>query len=161
MSEKQIAMNPPFRIYNFKMSHVLFFSCAPYPVILFLLYRALPSEVILKAITTTSIIYWLSTYVFYMQLAVFVFHETHFELVCPLRILWRKASYRYRDVSTISFQGGRYSGLGVNFRESIGGGHAAWTIFADFRDEEQTLRQLAAFLHTKNVKISHNHYKDL
>ena len=153
MREKQTAMNPPFKVYNFKTSRVLFFSFAPYLVILLLLYRNLPSEEISGTTAKMSVLYWLLVYWFHIYFAVFTFYESHFEMVCPFRPFWRKASYPYQSVSELYFYTTKYPSVAVFFKEEKKRRHI-WSILADLAGDEKNMENLTAFLSTKGVEVT-------
>lgn len=154
MKKKQIDI-PRLRLYNLTNVSILvsLLFVVLYFFIIYLIYGNLPAEVRVKALISVSAIYFSAEYISYTRFAVLNFYEGHFEILCPLRLFWRKASYNYQDVSELHLQDVRYPSIVIYFQSSLKRRRDAWSIYADFRGGDQTLRQLTDFLNTKDIKV--------
>ncbi len=155
-------MYQPIRMSNFRLVRLLLFLTAYLVVLCFspgiALGGAAPD---MKYMGITSLICFSAiALIFGTHTAVLSFHESHFEVLCPLRPFCRKASYRYDAVTAIHFHKAKYSSVSVHFR-SDSRRNDNWSIFADFRGGRKTMADLHAFLVEKGVEVKHSSYDTL
>lgn len=159
MNEKQVAMNPPFRVSNIRTGATVFFAVFMLVFFGLFLVALLRSDTptpktVMTGVWVTVVSAYLSImYIYCMYFAVFTFHESHFELHCPLRPFWRKASYPYQAVRELYFHNTGYSNVAVFFRKEKKRRHI-WSIFADLAGDEKNMENLTAFLRTKGVEVT-------
>ena len=155
-------MYQPIRMSNFRLARLLVFLIAYLVVLCF------PSGIApggaapdMRYIEVISLICFSAiALIFGTHIAVLSFHESHFEVLCPLRPFCRKASYRYDAVTAIHFHSAKYPSVSVHFR-SDSRRNDNWSIFADFRGGRKTMANLHAFLLEKGVEVKHSSYDRL